>query len=510
MRHHRRSISSLAPNPQLPTPNSQLPTPNPLLRSLRRLRAAFWWRRVLQWLVRAIWLALLVPTIFMAGYLWGDWSIRWYYWVGPMLLVGLLSILWPMRPIRLKKIAYRLDERLGLRAQLITAFEVSHRPDTSGVEASAVVPASAGGVEASAGVKTSAGGVEASAGENLVVQRLLQETVHLVISLRRRIRIFNRPLWLEMQALIGVSALLSALLMLDALTPQLPNATPVALPPPGQEPGADEVIPPIPQLFPPPFQPEIQVQAFSQEQVQRALQMLADALRDQAITRSVAEAIDRGDLGGAAEGLRRLADQLEGLSEEARAGLGDALQEAADNIGNDAPGLTQSLLAGSEALGRDDLRGAGQALEEMAETLDSIEEAPQETAQVQPEESDEPGELDQAQADESQDAQEQESQDRPGESGNGPGDGNDIDDTTQPTEEERLAIEGQPLELESDPLLVDERVLQPAELEAEAGQARTEDSPFARQSVNGATDLGPDPLTYPWEKREIIRRYFTP
>jgi hypothetical protein len=38
----------------------------------------------------------------------------------------------------------------------------------------------------------------------------------------------------------------------------------------------------------------------------------------------------------------------------------------------------------------------------------------------------------------------------------------------------------------------------------------TEDSPFARQSANSAGDLGPDPLAYPWEKRDVIRRYFTP
>jgi hypothetical protein len=60
---------------------------------------------------------------------------------------------------------------------------------------------------------------------------------------------------------------------------------------------------------------------------------------------------------------------------------------------------------------------------------------------------------------------------------------------------------------------LEDRVLQPAELEAEAtaGDERTEDSPFARQSVNAASgDLGPDPLSYPWQKREVIRQYFTP
>ncbi|NJO00136.1 MAG: hypothetical protein HC875_41510 [Anaerolineales bacterium] len=79
------------------------PTPPPLLRSLQRLRGAFWRRRAALWLVRAVWLALLVPTIYMAGYLWLDWPPLWYYWFIPMLLVGFLAFLWALRPIRLKK-----------------------------------------------------------------------------------------------------------------------------------------------------------------------------------------------------------------------------------------------------------------------------------------------------------------------------------------------------------------------------------------------------------------------
>ena len=39
----------------------------PFLRSLRRLRVAFWRRRVAHWLVRTLWLALLVPAVSLAG-----------------------------------------------------------------------------------------------------------------------------------------------------------------------------------------------------------------------------------------------------------------------------------------------------------------------------------------------------------------------------------------------------------------------------------------------------------
>lgn len=464
---------------------NKLQPSSPLSRSLRRLRAAFWRRRVVHWLVRALWSALLVPTVFMAGYLWLGWQVRWYDWLIPMLLVGFLTSLWSLRPLSLKKMARRLDRRLGLRARLITAFEVND-------------PAKA-----------------LDHSENPVVERLFLETINTVISLRRYVRPFGRGFWVEMQTLIAVAALLSAMLMLDALTPRVPHATPVELPLSWQEPKADEVIPPDPELFPPPFPPETQIQqTVSQEQVQQALEALADALRDQAATRSIAEALDRGDLAGAAEGLRRLADQLGDLSEEARSELGQSLQEAAASVGENVPDLNQPLQSGSNALEGNDLRAAQQALEELAKAIESIEETPQETAQTQPEGSGQPGESGQPQAGESGEAQQgdQNPSDQPGDSsGSGAGKGNAGEGNDQPaTEEERLAVEGQPLELESDPGLED-RVLQPAELDAKAGDERTDDSPFARQPPHTTTgDFGPDPLTYPWEKRDVIRRYFTP
>ncbi len=460
------------------------PAPSPFLRSLKRLRAAFWRRRVLRWLVRAAWLALLVPTIFMAGYLWLGWEVSWVDWVAPMGLVAVISLLWSIRPLRLKKMTDRLDRRLALQARLITAQEV----DT---------PAAA---------------------DNPVVQQLLLEAVNIVIGLRRRIRAFDRGFWLEFQALIGVTALLLALLLLDILTPNLPQATAVDLPAAWEEPKAEAVIPPDPKLMPPPFQPEMQAQQVqSEEALRQALDALADALRDQAVTRSIAEALDRGDLAGAAAGLRRLADQLGDLSEQARSQLGEALQEAAQNAGGNAPNLTQPSQAGSQALGEDNLQAAQQALEALAEAIESITQTPQESAQAQPQESGDPGQAQANQPGEGQPQAEGETQaqqpgqsDQPGDNaGAGAGSGEGAGGS-QPNEDERLAVEGQPLELESEGES-DQQVLQPAELDAPAGGRTAQDSPFGRQPTNAAaSELGPDPLTYPWARREVIRKYFTP
>lgn len=466
------------------------PTPSPFLRSLQRLRAAFWRRRALRWLMRAAWLALLSPTICLAGYLWLGWEVTWVDWLVPMGLVALVSLLWSIRPLSLKKMTDRLDRRLALQARLITAQEV----DTPATR------------------------------DNPVVQQLLLEAVNIVIGLRRRIRAFDRGFWLEFQALIGVAGLLIALLLLDALTPNLPYATAVELPAAWEEPRAEAIIPPDPELFPPPFQPDIQAQQpQSQEALEQALGALADALRDQAITRSIAEALDRGDLAGAAEGLRRLADQLGDLSAEARGQLGEALQEAAENAGGNAPNVTEPAQAGGQALGADDLQAAQEALEALAEAIESLAQTPQESAQTQPQEGSEPSQPNgqtqanaegegQPQSEGEAQAQEPGQADQPGEnSGAGAGSGEgEGQGGNQPSEDERLAMEGQPLELESEGES-DQQVLQPAELDAQPSDQTTADSPFGRQPANAAAgDLGPDPLTYPWAKREVIRRYFTP
>jgi len=437
----------------------------PLIRILQRLREAFWRRRVLHWLVRATWLALLVPTVVMAGYLWYGWQVPWNIWLVVMMLVGFSSMLWSLRPISLKKMAHRLDNLLGMRSQLITAYEVSYAAGRTGHV------------------------------DNPIAEQLVQDAVRTAVALRRQVIVMGRGFWLEVHALIAIAALLGAMLLVDALSPRIPSAAEIELPASGQEPKADEVIPPDPVLMPPPPQP------ISQAQLQAALEALADALRDQAVSRAAAESLDRGDLGGAAEELRRLADRLEGLSEQARQQLGESLQEAADNMGGNVPSLSQPLQNGSQALERSDSPGASQALEQLAEALDALDqgqgENPQQNGEPQPAAPGSEGET-------GQDGD-------GGGDGAGDGEGGEGEDGLLGEEEERLPIDGEPVELESESEL-DDRVLQPSELDAQAtGDERTSDSPFARQPLNAAgDDLGPDSLSYPWEKRDIIRQYFTP
>jgi hypothetical protein len=337
---------------------------------------------------------------------------------------------------------------------------------------------------------------------NPVAEHLVQDAVALSVDMRRDVRTFGRGFWLEMNALVAVVAVMGAMFILDALAPSFPNATPLDLPPVGQEPRADALNPPDAQLQPPPLQPPPMP---SPAQVQAALEALADALRDQAVTRGAAEAIDRGDLGAAAQELRRVADQLEELSENARQDLSEAMASAADAMGGDVPGLSEPLRQGSQDLSRDNLPQASQALEELAETLDRLEDGAENPAGVTG-----PTTGDQQSADSGAENGEADGAEQGNGDGAGAGEGGEGNQALGEDLDQRLPIDGEPLELESESEL-EERVLQPAELDAESDGRRTTDSPFARQPLNATgEDLGADPLTYPWEKREVVRKYFTP
>lgn len=447
---------------------STLESGTPFLRTLKRLQGAFWQRRVVYWWIRALWLALLVPVVVMAGYLWWGWQISWGVWLSIMLLIGVLAFVWSMRPINLKKLAHRLDNLLGMRAQLVTAYEVSQNSSTA-------------------------------LADNMVAEQLVQSSVNTTVDLRKQVNILGRAFWLEMQALIAVVAILAALLIFDALRPNIPEAPQIDLPVAGQEPTADQVIPPDPSLQ---DQQEAEQQPLDDSQVRNVLEILADALRDQAVTHAVSEAIDRDDLSGAAEELRRLADRLDDLSSETHQELGDSLQEAADNIGEDAPTITDPLQRGKQALDINNLSGASQALEDLAEAIENLNEDTPQDNQNQG-----------GGSDEQQEQQPQEVQEGQQEQGGaGAGEGNAGSSNSQLDEEEdRLPIDGQPLELENKDEATEDRVLQSSELNAQAGEESSASNPFTRQPLNADGDeLGPDPLTYPWEKRDVVRQYFTP
>jgi hypothetical protein len=189
---------------------------------------------------------------------------------------------------------------------------------------------------------------------------------------------------------------------------------------------------------------------------------------------------------------------LDGLSTEAHQKLGDSLQQAADNIGDAAPTITDPLRRGKQALDINNMPGASQSLEDLAEAIENLTENPPESSQPESQSEEPP-----PQPEEPQEASQQEGG-AGGESQAGGG-SPPLDE-----EEERLPVDGKPLELEAEEE-DEERIQQLSELEAEASEDSEAKRGFARQPLNATGDeLGPDPLTYPWDKRDIIRQYFTP
>jgi len=293
--------------------------------------------------------------------------------------------------------------------------------------------------------------------------------------------------------------MLGALLMADVLAPRLPHEASIDIPADWQEPRASQLssdTPPLAQSIAP---EEANTSPMNEEDFQKALEILADVLRDHAVTHSIADAIDQHDTQLAANNLRRLADQLDDLTPQTRLEVGGLFQEAANKIGNIAPSITTPLQAGSDALAIDDLLAAGVAIDELARIIEQIEDDPTDIAEYKPVEekkieNPESVELDQQQPNEQQPQQSSEQQ----------------SEKEPPPEEERLSVEGEPLEIESDPQ-TDEKVVEAADPGAEASDKEAEGTPFTRQPlISTNQELGADPLVYPWERREIVRRYFTP
>jgi hypothetical protein len=443
-------------------------TTSPLY-ALRQLQIRFWVRRAAFGIMRAAWIALLVPVAVMIGYLWQGWQVPWYLWVPLMLLIGLIVMLWSMRPIRMQRIVHRMDDRMALQTRLTTAYEISKAPDAD------------------------------EQAENPVVQGLYEETEEIADVLRDDIRVMNRAMWVEFQALIAVAAMLGALLMADALAPRLPHEASVDIPAEWQEPRASQLSSDTPPLAESIAPEEANTSPMHEEDFQKALEILADVLRDHAVTHSIADAIDKTDTQLAANNLRRLADQLDDLSPQTRLEVGGLFQEAAGKIGNIAPSISTPLQDGSDALAIDDLLAAGVAIEELARVIEQIEDDPTDIAEYKPVEEEqienpEPVELEQEEQNQQQQqsGEQQQSEQEP------------------PPEEERLSVEGEPLEIESDPE-TDEKVVEAADPDAEATEEEAEGTPFTRQPlISTNQELGADPLVYPWERREIVRRYFTP
>jgi hypothetical protein len=243
---------------------------------------------------------------------------------------------------------------------------------------------------------------------------------------------------------------------------------------------------------------------------QRNIDSIADALRDQGVTRPAAEALDRGDLDSAAQSLRELADQAGQLSEQTRESLAESLRDAASDIQPSNPELAQQL--------RESARGIERGNENAAQGLDDLARAIEEQA-GDPQQGDQAGQPGQQPGSEAGQQGDQAGQ-MPGSSGQeGQGDGSQpgsgggagdvgAGDTRAIENNERLGVDGQPVTLD----------VPAAEGGAPNGASNqaTADGVSAVGSTAGgggsasSGGSGPDPLRVPMDERDVVQDYFTP
>ncbi len=423
---------------------------NTIKLQLERLASDRWARRGVRVLLRATSLALALVCLGLGLHLIFGLPLAWP-WIASLALgcvaIGALLVLRPRMPAQ--AVARRIDRHFDLYEQLSTALEID--PQSEGVGAYL---------------------------HNQAQQNLAQ--------LRGQIRSRQHFAWTDLGMLLALLLLLLGMLALTGLGPTLPEvvaeplpalvAAPEANPPPAAaEPAA---LPP-----PPAEQSEVAEASNSAPGAASNLAALAEALRDQSVTRPAAEALDQGDVEGAANRLRELAEQAGNLSAQARADLAQALREAASQIAANDANLAEQVQQSAANIDAGNPNPA-QGLEELAE---AIEQAGA-------------GQPTQAGTDQNGLA---------GSAGGGAGQSS-LPGQQREGNRSRLEVEGVPLELKSEG---------PGTTPAQgAGEAETAQGGgtgagggFSRGSQSDErVAVDDDPLHIPADLRDVVQDYFSP
>lgn len=432
-----------------------------LSRRLERLASDRWARRAVRVLLRSAWIGLSLVCIGLGVSLLMGWSIPINYLLaGALGCVAIGALLLLNRPLRAHEVARRLDQRFGLNQQIATALEVGARGAPEGVETYLLEQA---------GVTTG--------------------QVQQYIARNRR-----RP-WAEVVTLVAVALLCLGMLAFVSLRPPAETPAQERLPDlnPPQELANNPEVPPEQQ------QPQNNQAAGGQQQTQtqmssggaidqQSASALADAMRDQSATRPAADALDRGNVAGASQSLRELADQADQLSDATRTDLANELRDAANMIEPNNPDMAQQIRESAAGLQQPG-QSSAEALERLADAVDQLQESGQQQGQ------------------QAQQGQQPPNGQQQGQGNSGAG------NAAVPSEQreqpfERLGQDGVPLELESqgdgqspgegDP--DDATSTGSGSFQPGAGQAPESDE----------VDVADDPLRIPVELRDVVQEYFSP
>ena len=471
---------------------------NTLTRRLWWAVRPLWAWRLVRLLVRSVWLAGLVT---LGGWLLtatAGWALGPREWTllggGALLVVFILQALWPVPADRL---AGRLDRRYQLLDQLTAAYEVAARGP-----------------------------------QNYIEHELLAAADATLSDLRRQWRFTVAIPWNDL-LLAGVvgTALVAAAYGLAAQqavpAPTLTHAAYQALPPVGLEPLVD--LPGVPAAYQPAHAGQVTDAANAQAgaedaqglaqsaAAQEVLDALAEALSIPSLTQSAGTALAQGDTERAADELRSLAQEAEGIGSDARQALVEAMAQAAERLADSAPEVSEQLNEDGGALTQNQSDAAAQtsatadALESLAQMIEqagSQRVNPNQTNDA-PGDSNTSGAGSNNQSSEGADGQDGDTSDATGGQTGGTGAGNRGAPEEQGTGSlESLRAAGGAVPLPPSESL-DPGSLRPAE---NPGQAHARRSvPYAYLDASGAGGAQPsDPLSIPWRLRNVIQRYFSP
>lgn len=337
---------SLAPRDRGLLPGG--PAGDHVARLLDQLVRRIWFQRTLTVLCRAAWLPLLVGIGWLAIELRDgpDFNARALIWIEAAFIGPALAFAFAIKPTR-REVARALDRSFDLQDRMVTAFENIGRnvPDPGGP-----VP---------------------------VPYLQIADAANVITELRRhqvfRIHFPIRELVLG----IACAQLLAALFFMRGAGGDIPaiagNPVPVYVS--AAERLANQRRPESPAnavTTDAPTRAVVQARAERSNQAQQDLKRLAGALADQAVTRAAAEAILQGDYARAADLIRQVAENADQLSEAARQGLANDLDQAAAEMSAGSEDLADSsrdaaagLREGGEAA-KDGMRQLGDEVDRTA------------------------------------------------------------------------------------------------------------------------------------------------
>lgn len=301
-----------------------------LIKQLRRLSAQRWRQYTIEQLIRSLSIGLLIACIGAMLPVFGlpslPRSLFGWFIVGSTMVGCLRALRFRLMPTTA---ARRLDRRFGLQEQLSTALELR--------------------------------------GAQVGVAARLQEQAQ--ESLQRVQRYFSRsrqPLWSEALMPVALLLMLAGLLMI--VTPPIPAV--------GEAEPLPDLLQPDSIATQPDSAPTESVLSPVAGSDLDVIAALADVLRDQALTRPAVEALDQGDIVGAADKLRELADQMGEISPAAREALAESLREAARAIDQTRPDLADQLRATADALQYGDNVAGATGMDALADALERQPTAP--------------------------------------------------------------------------------------------------------------------------------------